>query len=65
MPTEYTLEDFALAYCALSEQHAADVPGSAEYRRVRREWLQADRPEPIGFIREAANRPPGQPRDKS
>lgn len=42
----------------LAEGSHCDALGGAEYRRVRKEWIEAGFPTPIsGFILSAANRP--------
>jgi hypothetical protein len=50
------LRVFTSAYRWLAAVGAADEVGGAEYRRVRQEWLDNDRPANlIEFIRERAN----------
>lgn len=49
---------FNAMWLRLAEGSHCDALGGAEYRRVRKEWIEAGFPTPIsGFILSAANRP--------
>ncbi len=53
---------FDITWIELSEEHHCDTWGSAEFRRVLKEWLAAGKPVCIrAFILQAANRPPDNP----
>jgi hypothetical protein len=43
-------QEFRRVWRELAENGDCDSLDSAEYRRVFREWLQADCPDPLGFI---------------
>lgn len=50
---------FRRAYARLAIVGRCDSPGGMEYRRVRREWFAAGRPEPVeAFIQWRANAGP-------
>lgn len=57
----YQLIEYLAAWIVLAQEGLCDGHGGREYYRVRAEWIDAGRPEPAGFIRRAANRPPTAP----